>query len=62
MTRALCGLPITTVRVCSPKGPTRDRLLLGSGVTVIELSITVWLADDRGVRRSTQRAKVTSSS
>jgi hypothetical protein len=53
---------MTTVRVFSPKGPVPSRLEEGLGMTATVLRSTVWVAEDCGVRRSTQRAKVTGSS
>ncbi len=61
MIRVLWGVSTTTVSVSSPNGPTPRWLLLGLGVTVTKLFSTVWVAEDRGVRRRTHRAKVTSA-
>ncbi len=62
MTSSLCGRSMMTVRVFSPKGPVPATELEGLGVTLIAIFSTVCVADDCGVRRSTQRAKVTGSS
>ncbi len=51
-----------TVTICSPNGPEPLTVDEGRGVTTILFSSNVWLADDLGVSRSTQRAKVTGSS
>ena len=48
-----------TVTIWAPNGPVRSCLSEGRGVTRIELSSTVCEAEERGVRRRTQRAKLT---
>jgi hypothetical protein len=62
MTRAVCGLSTVTVTISAPNGPMRTRRADGSGVTAMALRDTVWVADERGVRRRTQRAKLTARS
>ncbi len=54
-----CGVSISTVNVASSKGPTRLTERDGVGDMVRPLRKTVWLVLDGGVRRRTQRAKVT---
>ena len=62
ITKALCGVSMTTVVASSPNGPRRSNASVGSGLTVRLVFITVWVADELGVRRNTQRAKLTSDS
>ncbi len=62
MTRRRCGWVTSTERTCSPNAPTPVVSRAGAGVTSTTFDIRLWSAEVRGVRRSTQRAKVTSDS